>query len=129
MLIKSPARFSIVIRKGFFSLGSTQIIEQPLTAVSETGQKTFFHFCLSGKQKRKPAHFFSFFSLCLPFLILYSPLLVSVLSLGSLSSFPFFSPCLGSSSWFPVFVPYLCSLSSFPVFAPCFFSALETSRV
>ena len=96
---------------------STQIIEQTLTAISETGE-TYFHFFtfLSGKHKRKPGELFS---PSLSFLILCSPFLVLVPRLGSLFSFPALVPCLLSLSWFPELFPCLCSLSWFPVLDSC----------
>ena len=61
-----------------------------------------FSLFLRGKQKRKPGKLFFFFYLPLSFLTFYSPLLVLVISIGSLF-------------WFPFLVPYLRSLSSFLV--------------
>ena len=98
---------------------------------------SLFQFFLSGKQNRKPGKcFFYFFPPSLSFLILCSPFLVLVISLGYLHCFtslcwfpafvsylsslvasPFLVPCIVSPSWFPI--PCLSSPSWFPAFVPC----------
>ena len=88
----------IYYSKGFYSLGSTQTIERPLTAVSEN----FFSLFLTGKQKRKPGKLFSLFS---PFCLFLFSVLRSQSWFPSLPWFPVLAPCLGSLHWFRVFVP------------------------